>query len=241
MKDVYGRLSEADLLPRERDAVSGRLTARRDDKRREQERSARRDTHGSRAAWSSRWWVAGFIALVLLVAAGSFALAGRGPQASTTAPPVVGPAASTAAPSVSSAPTEAAATAILLEYRGGELTRNECSDASGNGECTYFETVYDPLTVRCTAQGCIASVFGGRPVAADQPASVSGEIPAPEAVCKPTRWTIELTPVGESVTEGLRHPARLIGTATVSRPAELVGGFSCLGAEEAYRYDAAPS
>lgn len=241
MKDVYGRLSEADLLPRERDAVSGRLTARRDDKRREQDQSAGRDARGSRVARSGRWWVAGSIALVLLVTAGSFALAGRGPQAPTTAPPAAGPTASASSSSVSSAPSQEPATAILLEYTGGELTRKECSDASGNGGCDYFDTAYDPLRVRCTAQGCLAYLFDARTVAVDQSASVSGEVPAPEAACKPTRWTVTLTPVGESVTEGLRHPARLVGTVTVSRPAEVVKGFSCLGAEEAYRYDAAPS
>lgn len=238
MKDVYGRLSEADLLPRERDAVSGRLTARRDDKRREQDRSAQPDARGSRFRPSSRWVVAGSIALVLLVTAGSFALAGRGPGASTGAPTVAGSTTSTSAPSSTS--SEEPATAILLEYTGGKITRNECSDASGKGKCQYYDTPWDPLTVRCTAQGCILYMFG-RTVAVDKPANLSGEARSPVAACQPTRWTVKLTPVGESVTEGLRHPASLVGTATASRPAEVVPGWNCLGGEQAYRYDAAPS
>ncbi|MDN5767203.1 MAG: hypothetical protein L0H96_09340 [Humibacillus sp.] len=144
-------------------------------------------------------------------------------------------------PPVAASPTEPPATAIRLDYSGGKLARRECSDPSGSDACVYFNGAWDPLTARCTDAGCSIYVFDGvaRPI--DAPLSSSGDQPNLGKGCAPTHWTLKLTPVGKAVTEGITHPARLIGTVTASRPAESVPGNNCLGAEEAYRYDATPS
>lgn len=96
MNDVYGRLSESGLLPRERDVVSGRLTARRDDKRRDDKnheeparasRSAARTRLGRPSLTPRLGWTVGGAALLLVVAVtGAVAFTGRMPGPSQPCP-----------------------------------------------------------------------------------------------------------------------------------------------------------
>lgn len=265
MNDVYGRLSESGLLPRERDVVSGRLTARRDDKRRD-DKSHKEPAKGSRSGTRTRLvrptltprmgWTVGGAALLLVVAVtGAVAFTGRMPDPPTAVPgqglltagvssSLGGPvpaAASVSVPASSPAsPTEAPASAIRLDYSGGKLVRNTCSDASGRGKCTLWEVQEGTLTVRCTPDGCTLYAFR-ETLPIDAPLSRSGDVPNKGKGCAPTHWTLKLSPVGEAVTEGITHPARLVGAATGNRPAALVPGFNCLGADQLYRYDATPS
>lgn len=53
-------------------------------------------------------------------------------------------------------------------------------------------------------------------------------------------WTLRLTPEGSAVTEGIAHPARLTGVATVRRATKDIPTADCLGADDEYRYDASP-
>ncbi|GAA4114593.1 hypothetical protein GCM10022415_10610 [Knoellia locipacati] len=133
----------------------------------------------------------------------------------------------------------AAATAITLEYSGGKLTVDRCTDLSGKGKCTKFPDDYDPLTVRCTADGCTVYYIKEGPLTG--PLTMAGRTKAITDGCQQTSWDIRLTPVGEAVTEGIRHPARLVGVAHTSRVPEMFPTVNCLGAEQTYVYDATPS
>ena len=136
--------------------------------------------------------------------------------------------------------SEPPATAIQLEYAGGSYIRHECSDASGEGGCSYLAEP-PPMSVYCTADGCTLYHYGTGPI--DGPLSMKGSTTAGNVKgCQQTSWTIDFTPVGVAETQGLRHPARITGTVTQSRPAEVLpDGTSCLGADDVYRYDASPS
>lgn len=158
----------------------------------------------------------------------------------TTSSSVVVASASPSVVVASASPSEAAATAILLSYSGGTLTANECSDASGLGKCVRLDTPFDPLSVRCTPSDCIVTYFGGTGSVAG-PLTVTGHTDAASEGCQETTWKLTLTPVGDIVTEGIHHPAKLVGTAHTNRPAEVVPGSNCLGATETYNYDATPS
>lgn len=269
MSDVYGRVSVSQLLPRERDVTSGRLTARRDDKRRHDKprddsghapvpRRGSRTRLGSPSITPRVWWsVAGAAVLLVAIITGAVAVAGRPSQTPTAltaeqsttaeAPSAAGgPKPASASPAVSpstlatAVPTEPPATAIRLDYAGGTLVKKECSDAAGTGKCFHFDTQYDPLVVRCTPKDCLLYAYG-RSGSIRVPIRLSGDVQDPTSDCAPTHWTIKLSPVGESVTEGIRHPARLVGMATASRPAQLLGKFNCLGSVEVYRVNATPS
>lgn len=258
MKDVYGRVAESRLLPRERDVVTGHLTARRDDKRRDRDQSepspgprARgRPGRARRSHLSPRTrWAAGAAGLLLVASiAGAFAIAGGTPEtpsalsptgSSTTAGPSTA-GGSPAAP-VPASPTEPSATAIRLDYSGGKVVRNTCSDPSGRGECSLWDIQeFDVLTVRCTPDGCTLH-FRGETPSIDAPVSISGDLPNSGNGCAPTHWTLEVTPVGTSATEGITHPSRLIAAHTANRPAAFGPGVNCRGADMEYRYDATPS
>lgn len=134
-----------------------------------------------------------------------------------------------------------AATAISLSYSGGALTQNECTDASGGGECSRLNTPFVPLTVRCTPEGCTVYNFDGAGVALRGPVTLSGTTSTAEDGCQETTWTLNLVPSGEATTEGIRHPARLTGQGRTSRPAEVLATINCLGAAETFSYDATPS
>lgn len=245
MKDVYGRLSPGRLIARERDAVTGRLTARREDKRQDSDRSTQPSSGGDAVfARSTRaWWAAGAAAAVVaLFVAGAVAVAGRGPDdrsvAVRSAAADSGGTSGPVAPS-SGAPPVPPASAIALEYSGGARTRYECSDVTGGGSCAHIDASFDPLSVRCTADGCTLYFFG-KSAPLGSSLTLTGDVPA-KLGCQPTRWSIQLKPVGGAVTEGIRHPERLVGTASAARPAEQFPGVNCLGADEAYRYEAVPS
>ena len=120
------------------------------------------------------------------------------------------------------------------------MLSKECSDAAGTGECFRFDTHYDPLVVRCTSDDCLIYIYG-RTRSIRAPFSMSGDVQDPKSDCAPTHWSIKLTPVGQSITEGIKHPTRLVGEGTASRPAQLLPKFNCLGAKEVYRVDATPS
>lgn len=241
MRDVYREVSDwRRLLPRERDVVTGRRTGFRDDKGQE-ERSPRQERSTRGRSWGGLPFagvvVIGVIALAALGALVARAvLAGEGSSAPADSPSL----ASTTSAAPTPSPSSTAATAILLEYSGGKLVRHECSDASGGGACTYYDDDYEPLVVRCTPSACVLRYIAGTTGSVAGPLSLSGMTDSAEDGCEETRWTLELTPVGEAVTEGIRHPARLVGTATASRPAEELPGVNCLGAEDVYRYDATP-
>ena len=136
--------------------------------------------------------------------------------------------------------SEAPATAIQLEYTGGSYVRHECSDASGDGGCSYLPEP-PSISVYCTAAGCTLYHFGTGPI--DGPLRMKGRTTGGNLKgCQQTSWSMDFTPVGVAETEGLRHPARITGTVTQSRPAEvLADGTSCLGTDDEYRYDASPS
>lgn len=144
------------------------------------------------------------------------------------------------APSPAS-PTEAPASAIRLDYSGVKVVRRECSDATGAGGCSHIVLSYDPLPVRCTMDGCTVYIIGATPSPIDGPLAMSGDVPDLTSDCAPSHWTIKVTPVGQAVTEGIKHPARLVGTLTAKRAAKILPTFNCLGADEVYRYDATPS
>ena len=252
MNDVYGDVPDwRRLVPRERDVVTGRLTGQRDDKRRDDHQDRSQHDAGSQVAgravrsFSVPAVVATVVAVLAVVGVGGLlgarALGGgndkgtsaRGPSASS-APSAVGSSGATA----TLAPP-AAATAITLEYSGGRLTVDRCTDLSGKGECDTFPDDYSPLTVRCTAEGCTVYYVKEGPLTG--PLTMSGTTKARTNGCQQTVWDISLTPVGEAVTEGIRHPARLVGTAHTSRVAQLLPTVNCLGAEQTYVFDATPS
>jgi hypothetical protein len=240
MKDVYRDVPHwRRLLPRERDVLTGRRSGLRDDKG-EQQSQQPGDGGASRGLLGTGVSV-GTAALVAAAVVATLAVGGLGARALLSGDDPSRPVATLtpAAPSPSS--SVPAATAIQLEYSGGELVRRECTDASGEGECVEFDVEYDPLSVRCTASGCIVTYFGGTTGSLAGPLSLSGTTDAADEGCEETRWTLELTPVGEATTEGIRHPARLVGTATTSRPAERLPEVNCLGAEDVYRFDSTPS
>ncbi|CAN7278716.1 hypothetical protein [Knoellia sp. LjRoot47] len=133
----------------------------------------------------------------------------------------------------------AVASAITLEYSGGKLTVDRCTDLSGKGECDKFPNDYDPLTVRCTVDGC--TVYYVREGPLTGPLTMSGKTNGATEGCQETSWDISITPVGEAVTEGIRHPARIVGVAHTSRVAEQLPTVNCLGAEQTYVFDATPS
>jgi hypothetical protein len=153
------------------------------------------------------------------------------------------PVSASAAPLTPTSDTEPPATAIRLDYSGVKVLRRECSDATGGGGCGHIMDDYDPLPVRCTMKGCTVYLylFGATQAPVDGPLRMSGDYPDPTSDCAPSHWTIDLTPVGHAVTEGIRHPARLVGTLTARRGAKILPKFNCLGADEVYRYDAVPS
>lgn len=260
------------LLPRERDVVTGHRAGFRDDKREDdqQDRSDQsQQSHGSGDGGASHGLLgagvsvgtAALVTAAVVVALGAGGLGVRAlvsddgdspPAASATtgtsgapggAPGGVSPGTSGTASGVAGVPvpaqSEPPATAIQLEYAGGSVVRHECSDASGKGGCAYFDPP-GPISVYCTADGCTAYSFGSGSI--DGPLSLRGQTAAETKGCQQTSWTIDLTPVGVAETQGLRHPARIAGTITQSRPAEVLpDGTSCLGAEDEYRYDASPS
>ncbi len=265
MKDVYRDVSHwRRLLPRERDVVTGHREGFRDDKReddRQQDQSHQSQASGDGGASHGLLGAgvsvgtAALVATAVVVALGAGGLGVRalvsddadGPPAATAgtggAPGGLSPGASATASGIAGVPVpaqgEPPATAIQLEYAGGSVVRHECSDASGKGGCAYFDAP-GPISVYCTAAGCTAYSFGSGSI--DGPLSLRGQTAAETDGCQQTSWTLDLTPVGTAVTEGLSHPARITGTATQSRPAEVLpDGTSCLGAEDEYRYDAAPS
>lgn len=271
MKDVYRDVSHwRRLLPRERDVVTGHRAGFRDDKRdedRQQDQSQQSQSSGDGGAGHGLLGAgvsvgtAALVTAAVVVALGAGGLGVRAlvsddgdapPSASSTsgtggepgaAPGGVTPGASGTASGVAGVPvpaqSEPPATAIQLEYAGGSVVRHECSDASGEGGCAYFDAP-GPISVYCTAAGCTAYHFGTGSI--DGPLRLSGQTNAETDGCQQSRWTLDLTPAGTAVTEGLSHPARITGTVTQSRPAEVLpDGTSCLGAEDEYRYDAVPS
>jgi len=258
VNDVYGDVPDwRRLVPRERDVVTGRLTGQRDDKRRNDHQDQPQHDASSQVAGHAvrSFSVPAVIATVVAVLAvvgvagvlGARAIGGgdddtsaRGPGA-TSRPDVGGSGAGgggTPGASATVAPP-AAATAITLEYSGGKLTVDRCTDLSGKGKCDRFPNDYDPLTVRCTAEGCTVYYVKEGPLTG--PLTMSGTTKALTNGCQQTSWDISLTPVGEAVTEGIRHPARLVGVAHTSRVAEMLPSVNCLGAEQTYVFDATPS
>lgn len=236
MRGVYRDVASGRrLLPRERDVVTGRLTGSRDDKGRRDDAVRPRRPRGRTVAG------AGLAAAVILVGGGLAARAlltdgDRAPSAVTGSPTTTTTTTTAVAPPT---PSEAPATAISLEYVGGRLVRQECSDASGKGECSYFP---DPgsISLYCTADGCTLYHYGTGPI--DGPLRLAGRTDAETDGCQQTSWTMDLSPSGVSRTEGVSHPARIVGTVTAVRPAELLpDGTNCLGAVQEYRYDATPS
>jgi len=261
MRDVYRDVPHRRrLLPRERDVVTGHRAGFRDDKRddrqQDQSQSQSSGSEGSGHGLLGTGVSVGTAALVALGVVVALAAGGLGvralvsddgegpPTATSTSGPAAAPGgASPGATGAGAVPvpsqSEAPATAIQLEYTGGSVVRHECSDASGEGGCAYFDSP-GPISVYCTADGCTAYHFGTGSI--DGPLSLKGQTNAETDGCQQSRWTLDLTPVGTAVTEGLRHPARITGTVTQSRPAEVLpDGTSCLGAEDEYRYDATPS
>lgn len=206
-------------------------------------------------------WSVGGAALLLVVAiTGAVAITGRTPDplralagngssrgagSPTAGAPVPASASvsASAAALAAAAPTEPPATAIRLDYSGVKVVRRECSDATGAGGCSHIMTTYDPLLVRCTVGGCTVylSLLGATQAPIDRTLKMSGDYPDLTSSCAPSHWTIALTPVGQATTEGIRHPARLVGTLTAKRGAKVLPKFNCLGADEVYRYDALPS
>ncbi|WP_377645331.1 hypothetical protein [Oryzobacter terrae] len=268
MKDVYREVSHwRRLLPRERDVVTGRREGFRDDKREDDpqaDRSQQSQGSGDGGAGGGLLGTgvpvgtAALVAAAVVVALGAGGLGVRAlvsddgddpPSAVSTSGPGGAPGGAVAG---SGAPTasggagvpvpvqsEPPATAIQLEYTGGSFVRRECTDLSGEGECEYYADPI-PLSVYCTADGCTLYHFGTGSI--DGPLSLKGRTSADTEGCQQTSWTLDFTPVGVAVTQGLRHPARITGTMTQSRPAELLpDGTNCLGGDEVYRYDASPS
>lgn len=117
-----------------------------------------------------------------------------------------------------------------------------CIDATGGGCGSQIIDTYKILPVRCTAEGCSVYVVDAKARLIDRPLRVTGKVTdTVNPSCAPSRWSVELRPVGRSTTEGVTHPARLVGTITANRPAEVQPGINCFGADEVYRYDATPS
>ena len=202
------------------------------------------------------WSVGGAALLIVVAVTGAVAINGRMPDppralasngsSRADASPAGGapvPASASAAALAATSATEPPATAIRLDYSGVKVVRRECSDATGKGGCSHIMTTYDPLPVRCTVDGCTVYLylFGATQAPIDRTLKMSGDYPDLTSSCAPSHWTIALTPVGQATTEGIRHPARLVGTLTAKRGAKVLPKFNCLGADEVYRYDALPS
>lgn len=238
MNDVYGRLSPARLLPRERDALTGHLTARREDKRQDSDPSTQQPADQGLLGRSARvWWAAGVAAVVVAGSvAGAVAIAGRGGTASGR---IVTAALPSTVPSLPTA-SVTGASAIQLDYTGGELTRHVCTSSIPGDTCLGdVDFGFDPLPVRCTATECTVYFFDGATAILGGPVAISGSYT--NAPCPEVFWSLELTPIGDSVTEGIRHPARLVGRATAKRKAKNIVSKDCLSGDYEYRYDASPS
>ncbi|MEO7422194.1 MAG: hypothetical protein ABIU87_07355, partial [Ornithinibacter sp.] len=146
MNDVYGRLSPARLLPRERDALTGHLTARREDKHQDFDRSTQQPADQGLLGRSARvWWAAGLAAVVVAGSvAGAVAIAGRG--GTTSGRIVTAESPSTVPPLPTSSVT--GASAIQLDYTGGELTRHVCTSSIPGDTCLGdVDFGFDPLPV----------------------------------------------------------------------------------------------
>jgi hypothetical protein len=235
---VYGSVTDAArLLPRERDARTGRRIAERQDKRSD----PRHRSAGRRRARALA--VAGAVVAVLAIAGVAVAVAGPGDAPGEAVRRDPGSGVTTTSGAAGQPPfTDPPATAISLQYRGGAFSARECTDLLDQGGCDLVAfNAFDPLTVRCTPDGCQVE-FVGRMIPLDPGASSSTTSPhSDDPACGTQSWTIELESVGTARTHGIEHPARLVGRATNDAPASVVPTSDCLGRHEVYDYDAVPA
>ena len=92
--------------------------------------------------------------------------------------------------------------------------RHECSDATGGGGAYYPD---DNTPPQCGARPTGAPVYSIEEGPIDGPLRRSGRVPATDAMRVRRCSTFDLAPVGEATTDGIRHPARIVGTVTKSR------------------------
>lgn len=242
MNGVYRSIADRDrLLRKERDPVTGRLVRTRDQKGRQ----AGGSDIVPPPARRSRFVIAAAVAVLVLVAMAGVAAAvharrdsrdgadQRSAENRSAAPRT------TAGSQGTTAVTDPPATAISLTYTGGTFTRRVCTDLLSPGACVPTSTGFDPLPVRCTPQQCQVTIFG-QTVPLTATTNATGAFPYAGPQCGTAPWSVELRAVGSKVTRGIKHPARLVGQGTLTGQAQVLPDADCIGADEAYQYDAAP-
>ena len=245
---AYGSIADARrLLRRERDPLTGRVGRLRDEKGRH--RPERPRLRPPRTIVGAGAVAAGAVAVVAVAVGASAALSGgdgrseRGSEeAVDTAQPGSGEGDGGSATDDASATDGSPSTsvgAITLLYSGGAFERQECVDLLATGACDVeFSELDEPLSVRCTVDACELAL-NGQTFSLDGPVSTSQTVPHFPG-CGTQDWTLDLAPVGTSVTRGIEHPARLQGRLTGHAPASLPPGQNCLGRDEVYVIDAVP-
>jgi hypothetical protein len=213
----------AGLLPAERDPVTGRRVARRDDKRR------RRRVRRTRRPWLVAAGVAvvivtGAAVVAALVAGGDDASSARTRDASKRA-------------TATTSTDDIVASAISVQYRGGRQTSKTCVSATGSA-CRAPVVPWEPLDVRCTADGCTLTLFDRTLPIGTATTSYSTLFPYENPECGTAPVTGSLRGVGEVVTHGVRRPRRIVGTVRVDALAHQLPGYDCNGGVQEFRYDA---
>jgi hypothetical protein len=233
---VYGRVSDHDrLLAAERDPVTGRRELGRDDKG---DRSRTRPKRPRSLVTAAAVVAAVVVAAIVVVALVGGGDDGADQQTATTSPPGDRTTSARTGEGASTETTELVASAISLSYTGGTLETATCSSAAAN-TCEVEPFGWDPLAVRCTADGCSVTLLGVT-FTLDGTTPVAIDVPYEGPECGTAPVTGTLVPVGSATTRGVTHPARITGTVQVSIAARLVPTADCIGVEQVYVYDAVP-
>jgi hypothetical protein len=180
--------------------------------------------------------VAGGAAAVVVAATAAIALSTGGDDASSTRARTRRD--GTSAPGTGS--DGIVAGAISADYRGGRQTVKTCVDPSG-APCTPRAIPWEPLPVRCTADGCTATIFGTTVRLGDAAAAYSTNFVYERPDCGTAPMTGSLRAVGHTTTHGVRRPVRIVGTLRLDATPHAVPGANCLGGVQEYRYDATAS
>ncbi|CAN5752900.1 hypothetical protein BH10ACT1_BH10ACT1_13500 [soil metagenome] len=248
MTEVYGSIAGGrQLLRKEREPLTGRLVRTRD-----QKGQGESSPPPARRAPRRALVAAGIVVLVVAAATSAVALTRGGPDeqdarnggaaAATRSATGGGVVAAADGDAATTTLTDPPATAITVVYSGGTFTRKVCTDLLDSGACsTVVFDEFDPLTVRCTPEGC-STQFAEHTVVLSSDVSESFETAhsADPDDCAVQSFTLELHAVGSMTTHGIRHPARLTGRATNEALAEVLPTANCLGRSEVYEYDAVP-
>jgi hypothetical protein len=130
-----------------------------------------------------------------------------------------------------------AAGAITADYRGGHLVTETCVDSSG-ATCVPPKFDWEPLVVRCTAEGCTATIFNTTIALDDSPASYQTAFGYEDPACGTAPVTGSLRGVGHVIEHGLERPRRIVGRLRLDATAHRIPTADCLGGVREFAYDA---